>query len=163
MNPDPTFAPFNPNDVNYRLCLQKVADADVQRLLVKDKQYGASWKKRGGVGAYMNVARKIDRLETQVKAGKLYGSAEGINPEPGPPLGTVAASQYNIFEHIQAQLTKEPENAENMLDTIRDLRGYLLLVEGDLVSRGVVTDIIPETAEEIVEARHDHEAAHAEE
>jgi hypothetical protein len=45
--------------------LQTIADADVAALQEKDKTYGSSWKKRGGVGAFMMLARKWDRIETQ--------------------------------------------------------------------------------------------------
>jgi len=32
-------------------------------LVAKEKVYGDSWKKRGGVGAFMMLARKFDRIE----------------------------------------------------------------------------------------------------
>ena len=31
-----------------------------------EQDYGDSWRKRGGVGAYMMLARKWDRIENQV-------------------------------------------------------------------------------------------------
>ena len=43
-----------------------VARADVTALEKAEESYGDSWKKRGGVGAFMMLARKWDRLEKQV-------------------------------------------------------------------------------------------------
>lgn len=91
----------------FRERLQDIANTDVLVLLQKDASYGSSWKKRGGVGAFMMLARKWDRIENQVQrisdkwdilaAGKHYSDAEGI------------------------------------LDDIRDLRRYLILVESEIL------------------------------
>ena len=62
---------------------------------------GDSWRERGGVGAFMMLARKWDRLEKQVT-------------EKG----------YDIF-HVIAEDKRE----EGVIDDIRDLRRYLALVE----------------------------------
>ena len=42
---------------------EQLANADVKLLVDKGKTYGDSWKKRGGVGAFMMLARKWDRIE----------------------------------------------------------------------------------------------------
>lgn len=76
-------------------------DRDVMTLVKKDKDYGSSWKRRGGVGAFMNVARKWDRVETQVSTlggGDIYS------------------------EKLWNQKREDP-----FIDDVRDLRGYLLL------------------------------------
>lgn len=93
--------------------LPKVAANDVQKLKEAEANYGGSWKKRGGVGAFMMLARKWDRLEN-------------IMPKYG----------YDIF----AAVTEDPR-VEGTLDDIRDLRRYLMLVEAELVARNVVQDI----------------------
>lgn len=85
----------------------EVANEDVQELIRKDKEYGASWKKRGGVGAFMMLARKWDRLELQVQA---HG--------------------YDVFKAAEAD-----KRAEGLLDDIGDLRRYLLLVETEILQR----------------------------
>lgn len=94
--------------------LETVALEDVRFVKEKDISYGASWKKRGGVGAAMMLARKWDRLETML-------------------AGT--ASRWDIFELIE----KDPSGKDGCaLAEIRDLRRYLLLVEAEMMARGVV-------------------------
>ena len=88
--------------------LQSVADADVIQLLSKDKEYGGSWKQRGGVGAFMMTARKWDRVETQLMA---HG--------------------YDIFQAIEA-------DPVGFLDDVGDLRRYLMLIEAEMIDRGIV-------------------------
>lgn len=100
--------------------LQQVADADVKGLLKAQESYGDSWKKRGGVGAFMMLARKWDRLENCVR-GAL------VNPHTGIPT----ISPYDIFAHIEAD-----RRAEGLIDDIRDLRRYLMLVEAEMLRRG---------------------------
>lgn len=95
--------------------LQDVADADVRGLLKARESYGDSWKQRGGVGAYMMLARKMDRLENQVKK---HG--------------------YDVFEAFLAD-----QRSEGIIDDIRDLRRYLMLVEAELVARGDLEFLIP--------------------
>jgi len=45
----------------------RIARNDVQELKAAEKSYGVSWRKRGGMGAFMMLARKWDRIENQVK------------------------------------------------------------------------------------------------
>jgi hypothetical protein len=79
----------------------KIALADVEALAKAELSYGDSWKKRGGVGAYMMLARKWDRIETQaLKNG------------------------WDIFAAVA-----QDQRPEGILDDIRDLRRYLILVE----------------------------------
>lgn len=86
--------------------LRQIVEQDVVELLKKDEEYGSSWKKRGGVGAFMMLARKWDRLEHQV-----------------------ASHGYDVFSAICKE-TRE----EGILDDIRDLRRYLLLVEQEFTA-----------------------------
>lgn len=44
------------------LKLSSMAMKDLQELTERDKTYGSSWKKRGGIGAFMMLARKADRI-----------------------------------------------------------------------------------------------------
>jgi len=48
--------------------IRELCKDDVATLIVKDKDYGSSWRKRGGIGAFMMLARKWDRIETQCEA-----------------------------------------------------------------------------------------------
>lgn len=90
--------------------LEQVATNDVEELIKKDKAYGGSWQKRGGIGAFMMAARKWDRIEEQMKK---------VN--------------YDIFTAIQ-----DDARDEGVLDDVRDLRRYLMLIEAEMVARGAV-------------------------
>ena len=96
--------------------LQQIANEDVHTLIKKDTEYGSSWKKRGGVGAFMMLARKWDRLESRVNE---------------PDLD----SKYDIFEAITNDAESGPRPLESTLETIRDLRRYLMLVESEILLR----------------------------
>jgi len=105
---------------NYYLgFLEPIAVRDAEGLLKAHKSYHNSWKQRGGVGAFMMLARKWDRLEARC----------GERPENSDNFG----ERYDIFEHVR----RDPRT-EGILDDIRDLRRYLLLVEAELVARGDV-------------------------
>lgn len=79
-----------------------IAANDVAALDVGALSYGDSWCKRGGTGAFhVGLARKWDRIELQAKR-----------------------HNYDIFEAI-----KQDRRPEGIMDDIRDLRRYLLLVE----------------------------------
>ena len=69
-----------------------------------EQDYGDSWRKRGGVGAYMMLARKWDRIENQV-----------------------FDYTYDIFLALE-----EDKRPEGLMDDIKDLRRYLLLVEAHM-------------------------------
>lgn len=99
--------------------LNRVAVQDAQGLKKAQASYGNSWKSRGGVGAFMMLARKWDRLENRLK------SLVTLNDKPVP--------QYDIFAHCEAD-----PRSEGVIDDIRDLRRYLMLVEAELIARGVV-------------------------
>ena len=88
--------------------MKDVAQQDLQALQRAEQSYGDSWKRRGGVGAFMMLARKWDRLEKQVG-------------EHG----------YDVFTAATAD--KRPEG---IIDDIRDLRRYLFLVDAELHKDG---------------------------
>ena len=95
--------------------LEPIANSDVANIEEKERAYGSSWKRRGGIGAFMMLARKFDRIEQRVSA-----EVEG-------------AQKHNLFQHIVADRRAEP-----LLDDIRDLRRYLILVEAEMGARGVI-------------------------
>ena len=82
--------------------IKQIALQDVAVLIEKGKTYGDSWKKRGGVGAFMMMARKWDRIEQ-----------------------IVSEVRYDVFISGVA-------DTGNVLDDIADLRRYLLLVEDEV-------------------------------
>lgn len=69
--------------------------------------YGESWCQRGGIGAYMMLCRKWDRLEQRVKA-----------------------CGWDVFAAIVSDTRRE-----GAIDDIRDLRRYLALVEAKLIEQ----------------------------
>lgn len=86
---------------------------DAEHLQDKDKSYGSSWRKRGGVGAFMMLSRKWDRLEQMC-----------------------SDAGYDIFKLIQEELDSEQTAsgiAEPILDQLRDLRRYLFLVDSWMI------------------------------
>jgi hypothetical protein len=101
--------------------LAALAKRDVDRIRQKEKSYGNSWKRRGGISAFMMLARKWDRIEQRI--------TRRIEPAAGAP----GASRDNIFEHIAAD-----RRAEGVLDDIGDLRRFLLLLEAEMAARGKV-------------------------
>ena len=78
----------------------RICQQECNTLVTKDRAYGASWKKRPR-GVFHMLARKWDRIETYVE------------------------QQYEdeIFEAI-----KGDKREEGILDDIKDLRNYLLLI-----------------------------------
>jgi hypothetical protein len=100
----------------------EIAFYDAEALAHSQKSYGDSWKKRGGIGAFMMLARKWDRLENQT---------EKFN--------------YDIFEAIESD-----PHPEGILDDIGDLRRYLFLVEAEI--RGKLGKFPLNTPSEAAEA-----------
>jgi len=78
-----------------------IAQKDLDALKRAEESYGDSWRRRGGVGAFMMLARKFDRIEHQ---SEKHG--------------------WDIFEAGEAF-----KGEAGLLDDIRDLRRYLILVE----------------------------------
>jgi hypothetical protein len=101
--------------------LDAVSRSDLDTIEEKEKSYGSSWKRSGGIGAFMMFARKWDRIMQRVVTR--IDAAEGA---PG-------AARDNVFEHLAAD-----RRAEGVIDDIRGLRQYLLLVEAEMAARGAV-------------------------
>jgi hypothetical protein len=66
----------------------------------KDREYGASWCKRGGIGAWFTTVRKFDRLVTQLK-------------QKGNDI-------WNVSEPVSS--------TESLEETIKDGINYLMLI-----------------------------------
>lgn len=81
--------------------------------VLKDKgaTYGDSWKKRGGVGAFMMLCRKWDRIENILSA-----ELEGL-------------TEMNSEKACEDLLQRNPGD---VLDDVADLRGYFLLVDDEV-------------------------------
>ncbi len=87
--------------------LEQVAKEDVRVLLEKEESYKGSCFKRGGIGFYMMLCRKWDRLEAAVES-----------------------HNWDIFAAVNKDLREE-----GILDDIRDLRRYLMLGEAYLIAQ----------------------------
>lgn len=87
-----------------------IAKEDAAGLKKAYESYGPSWKSRGGVGAFMMLARKWDRLNNRLK---------GLR------------QMWDIFYGIAFD-----DRGEGVIDDVRDLRRYLLLVEAEMRQRG---------------------------
>lgn len=98
--------------------INETANKDVDILLKKDKEYGGSWLKRGGVGAFMMLCRKWDRIEQAMEVKSITG---GLDPGP---------ARYDVIGRALAD-----GREEGILDDIGDLRRYLLLVEAEVRER----------------------------
>lgn len=94
--------------------LAGIAAEDVRLVVEKDRQYGASWKRRGGIGAYMMAIRHMDRLEVAVRQ-----------------IG------YDVFAAIELGAGPSQGADGTALAMIRDARRYLLLIEAEMTSRGL--------------------------
>lgn len=110
-----------------RSLIAKLSRDDVFELEEAEKNYGDSWKKRGGVGAMMMLARKWDRIE------------KALDPkaEPGDereaPLAAAVGEPIPAWDILEAlRLDTRPEG---IIDDVRDLRRYLLLVEAEHEAR----------------------------
>jgi len=81
--------------------LRHIGQIDAEELIIRNESYGDSWRQRGGVGAFMMLARKWDRIENQARQ-----------------------NGWDIFETVL-----DNPDEDGILDDIRDLRRYLMLVE----------------------------------
>jgi|TARA_B110000902_G_scaffold101646_1_gene120225 hypothetical protein len=94
--------------------MKAAAQTDLEALKKAETSYGDSWKRRGGVGAFMMLARKFDRVEHQAQK---HG--------------------WDIFEAGEVYVGEA-----GLLDDIRDLRRYLLLTEEHITSSALGNDEI---------------------
>lgn len=104
--------------------IEQVAMSDVATLTQKERTYGGSWKKRGGVGAFMMLARKMDRIENIAQQ-----------------------HSYDVFSAVAAGGMEGEDGS--MIAEIRDLRCYLNLVEAEMLTRfgPTIVDFIPPMSE----------------
>tara|TARA_R110002153_G_scaffold53020_1_gene148159 strand:+ start:1447 stop:1803 length:357 start_codon:yes stop_codon:yes gene_type:complete len=100
--------------------MKDVAQNDLEALKRAETSYGDSWKRRGGVGAFIMLARKFDRIEHQAQK---HG--------------------WDIFEAGEVYVGEA-----GLLDDIRDLRRYLLLTEEHILEH-TVTGAVTEEADDV--------------
>ena len=137
--------------------LNEVVDGDTAHIIDKERTYRGSWKRRGGVGVFMMLARKWDRLENMLKGDMMVVQAKAEEDTPlGETLidGTTGDTvfqrvpeydlmeripEYDLFERIRHQVGDQPIPKDapdgTILAEIRDLRRYLILVEAELLRK----------------------------
>lgn len=132
--------------LTYHRYLEPLALYDGVFLKEKDTSYGASWKKSGGRSAWFMMVRMMDRLAEMMKPPAmppeltpeiLKSMIEGPNELSGSAAVYLAKSieADDIFTKIIARPGGEDGS---VLAVLRDLRRYCLLVEAEMVERGVV-------------------------
>jgi hypothetical protein len=163
--------------------IEAVAASDCTVLRDKEATYQGSWKRAGGRSAWFMARRNIDRLLTMmgkpvmpivfnlanvddtikaVEHGRYTKSgddAEWAARLPGSVSATVDILKFlrssYIADDIFAKIEERPGGEDGtVLAVIRDLRRYLILVEAEMVSRGVVQHE-RETAASYQSPRHD--------
>lgn len=93
----------------YKQRLHELAREDAEGLIRSYAKYGDSWRRRGGWEAFANLSRKWDRIERSV----------------------LGRTDLDLFSAIRNTLASDGTvgGKDGLLDDIRDLRRYLLLVE----------------------------------
>lgn len=87
------------------LRMGEIASGDVDELICKGREYGDSWKRRGGIGAFMMLARKWDRIENLLSQPREH---------------------HDRYDILQAMIASD---SSGVADDVGDLRRYLFLVE----------------------------------
>lgn len=141
--------------------LEAIALHDVEFLKEKDRSYGASWKKRGGVGVFMMLARKWDRLENTIKELGRFGGGEKDAPSYDL-LKWIAAESNTLYKPGHYPTPGWQGRDGTVLAEVRDLRRYLLLVEAELVARRAIALDGPEPSNERLVPRFESPGARPE-
>lgn len=139
------------NRFHHHPYLRAVAEEDLRYVLAKDTSYGASWKMSGGRSAWFMLKRKIDRMCEMMRRPTSNGLEEVIQHLPASPNGGYYQVKPDTMEWVRKTLVSEdiftiiqsqPTDGSDgtVLAEVRDLRRYLMLVEAEMIARGVVAD-----------------------
>lgn len=102
---------MNPTELlKYHRHLESIANADIEYVRHKDAQYEASWKKRGGAGAFFTIVRPWDRFDSISRA-----------------------AHYDVFSKIREEGLQGPDGS--LIACVRDIRRYLLLLEAEMTEQ----------------------------
>jgi len=137
--------------------LEDVAMTDVAEVTEKERTYQGSWKKSGGRSAWFMLRRKMDRMINMLQRPEPPETFNLTNVDdtiaaiakpgatwPGSPEATAELLRHlrdsYAAEDIFAKIAADPTGADgSVLAEVRDLRRYLLLVEAEMIARGVVS------------------------
>ena len=87
---------------------QQIGEADAQHLLAKEASYQGSWKKRGGIGAFMMLARKWDRLENYAEGESYDIFSRNIDHHAlMEELGDLRRYLILVEDHLRVRLLRE--------------------------------------------------------
>lgn len=154
-------------DMKHMEHLGSVAYSDTWVLERKEATYRGSWKAAGGRSAWFMARRNMDRLIEMMKKPDAPASFNIENVDdtlkaileakPSPRIGEwyvnmpgIPHATHEILkclrdsyvsEDVFAKISEEPSGRDGtVLACMRDLRRYLMLVEAEMIARGVVQD-----------------------
>lgn len=144
-------------DMRHMEYLEAVAASDVAVLRRKEATYAGSWKRAGGVSAWMMGRRNMDRLLKMMSAPEtphgfsLADLDDVIAQSRESALKDGAGDctvDYSILEYLRdayvaqdvfARIELDPSGQDgSVLACLRDLRRYMMLIEAEMVARGEV-------------------------
>ena len=67
--------------------IKSIAQDDINSLIESEKSYGDSWKRRGGTGAFMMLARKFV-VEDEIRSNNITGRIEHWESEKESTTGS---------------------------------------------------------------------------
>jgi hypothetical protein len=133
---------MRPHDMDHLNKLLPVALDDVRHLEMKEVTYQGSWKRGGGRSAWFMLRRKIDRLLEMMRRPDTPADfsidkicSQAVFPHEHMKYLTDCYAAEDVFAKIEEAPSGEDGT---VLAEVRDLRRYLLLVESEMVARGVV-------------------------
>jgi len=101
--------------------MKDIAQQDIVSLIESEKSYGDSWKRRGGTGAFMMLARKFDRIEQQAescnydvfRAGDMFGGDDGLLDD----IGDLRRYLFLVEHHIRYGIGDIDPDADTTITT----------------------------------------------
>lgn len=132
--------------------IEAVAASDVALLREKEKTYQGSWKRGGGRSAYFMMRRNMDRIlnmmarpsnDVQFSLADFDDALERAESENGDFVCDPSIARFlrdsHLSEDIFEKIEEHPLGEDGtVLACIRDLRCYLILIEAEMMARGVV-------------------------
>lgn len=134
------------HNMDHMQYLEAIAASDVEYLKQQEAHYQGSWKRRGGIGAAMNLCRKWDRLNKMLNDPPTVVKLVDVEPTvSGGVVGTAAEDSHAAYDKwdVFAAMLRDAERGVlpkvsedgTVLDQVRDLRQYLMLVEAEVMNQ----------------------------